>query len=371
MARLASICYMNMGQSPDSASYNENGEGIPFFQGNADFGEVNPKVRVWCNAPLKIAHEGDILISVRAPIGALNIADTTCCIGRGLAALTINESVCEKKYLWYAIASKVDELNTKGTGSTFKAISKIILAELEIPLPQKMKQQEIAAILDKITDLISLRKQQIAKLDELVKARFIEMFGDPNDEKSKWKKKPLGELCTIVRGGSPRPIEKFLGGKIPWIKIGDATQGDNIYLHSTREHIIEKGINKSRYIKSGSMIFANCGVSLGFARIITFDGCIHDGWLAFQDIDERLNDIFLLKALNMCTDYFRRTAPDGTQPNLNTAIMKSYLQIIPPIENQREFVCFSEHIDKSKIEIQKSFDKLETLKKVLMIKYFS
>ena len=135
MARLDEICRLNMGQSPDSSSYNEIGEGIPFFQGNADFGEVFPTVRVWCNAPTKIAYPGDILISVRAPIGALNIADVKCCIGRGLAALTVDKSICSKQYLWYAIANKVEELNSKGTGSTFKAISKSILSETEIPLP--------------------------------------------------------------------------------------------------------------------------------------------------------------------------------------------------------------------------------------------
>ena len=80
---LKEVCKINMGQSPDSSSYNENGEGIPFFQGNADFGERYPVTRVWCNAPTKIAQSEDILISVRAPIGALNYAKEKCCIGRG------------------------------------------------------------------------------------------------------------------------------------------------------------------------------------------------------------------------------------------------------------------------------------------------
>ena len=74
MARLDEICSINMGQSPDSSSYNETGDGLPFFQGNADFGEIHPNVRIWCSEPTKLANPGDILISVRAPIGALNIA---------------------------------------------------------------------------------------------------------------------------------------------------------------------------------------------------------------------------------------------------------------------------------------------------------
>ena len=174
------------------------------------------------------------------------------------------------------------------------------------------------------------------------------MFGDINTNDKGWNTQPLGKLCTIVRGGSPRPIEKFLGGDVPWIKIGDATDGESIYLHSTKEHIIQEGVSKSRMVKAGSLIFANCGVSLGFARIITFDGCIHDGWLAMEDIDSRLDKIFLLQALNQMTEHFRKIAPAGTQPNLNTAIMKEYKQIIPPMQLQKEFVAFATKTDKLK-----------------------
>ena len=88
MKKLTSYCSLNMGQSPDSKTYNTNGEGMPFYQGNADFGVIHPVTRVWCSQPVKKAKKGDILISVRAPIGAMNIANEDCCIGRGLAALT-------------------------------------------------------------------------------------------------------------------------------------------------------------------------------------------------------------------------------------------------------------------------------------------
>ena len=211
------------------------------------------------------------------------------------------------------------------------------------------KQAEIIEILGKAESIILKRRKELAELDNLIKARFVELFGDINTNDKNWDSQPLGELCTIVRGGSPRPIENFLGGDVPWIKIGDATKGDNIYLHSTKEHIIRDGVKKSRMVKSGSLIFANCGVSLGFARIITFDGCIHDGWLAMEDIDVRLDKVFLLQALNQMTDHFRKIAPAGTQPNLNTAIMKAYIQIIPPMELQKEYIAFVEQTDKSKV----------------------
>ena len=255
--------------------------------------------------------------------------------------IVVRNGEIESNYLkWYFSSPPFRNMLTSqvaGIGGSLTRAQPKQVAKYPVPIPARSVQQDIVCYLDKISDLISLRKQQLAKLDELVKARFVELFGDINTNDKNWDSQPLGELCTIVRGGSPRPIENFLGGDVPWIKIGDATKGDNIYLHSTKEHIIRDGVKKSRMVKSGSLIFANCGVSLGFARIITFDGCIHDGWLAMEDIDVRLDKVFLLQALNQMTDHFRKIAPAGTQPNLNTAIMKAYIQIIPPMELQKEY----------------------------------
>ena len=255
------------------------------------------------------------------------------------------------EYLCYVV--QYMHLEKYFTGATIPHIYFKDYKSEEFTLAPIDRQVEIVEVLGKVEDIIMDRQQELQRMDDLVKARFVEMFGDININDKNWHSQPLGELCTIVRGGSPRPIENFLGGDIPWIKIGDATKGDNIYLHSTKEHIIQDGVKKSRMVKSGSLIFANCGVSLGFARIITFDGCIHDGWLAMEDIDVRLDKVFLLQALNQMTDHFRKIAPAGTQPNLNTAIMKAYIQIIPPMELQKEYIAFVEQVDKSKFEISK------------------
>ena len=266
------------------------------------------------------------------------------------------------EYIYYLlVAHNWDEGTNKAVMG--KTLNKATLSKVKVHIHPLEKQEEIVSILNKLTDAIQEHQQQLQKLDELIKSRFVEMFGDININDKKWKYKPLRELCTIVRGGSPRPIEQFLGGDVPWIKIGDATDGDSIYLSSTKEHIIQEGVKKSRLVKEGSLIFANCGVSLGFARIITFDGCIHDGWLAMEDIDERLDKVFLLQALNQMTEHFRAIAPAGTQPNLNTTIMKAYKQVIPPIELQREFINFAKQVDKSKLLewinlAKKSFDLL-------------
>ena len=281
-------------------------------------------------------------------------------------------NILEKKYLYYYLKSPVFQgfLLNVGSRAAQAGFNKNDLQDLFIPNITRNEQVEIVRILERVETVIEARQKELQKLDDLIKARFIEMFGDININNKNWHTEHLGKLCNIVRGSSPRPIEKYLGGDIPWIKIGDATDEDNIYLNSTKEHIIREGVNKSRFVKKGSLIFANCGVSLGFARIISFDGCIHDGWLALENIDYRLNKEFLLLSLNQLTDHFRIIAPSGSQPNLNIAIMQNFMQVIPPMELQETFVSFRRHVDKSREEVKRSLEKTQQLYDSLMQEYF-
>ena len=375
MARLDEICRLNMGQSPDSSSYNEIGDGLPFFQGNADFGELHPKMRIWCNAPTKIAHPGDILISVRAPIGALNIADRECCIGRGLAALTVNEALCNSGYLWYAITNKVDELNSKGTGSTFKAISKNVLGETEIPLPSLDRQQQVSATLDKLTDLISLRKQQLTKLDELVKSRFVEMFGELSSNPFNWRKSTIGKECYYIKDGphkSPPYVDENCG--IPFISTRNIVNGDGIDWGSAK-FISEKDylecIKKCKPEK-GDLLYSKGGTT-GVAKLIETDikfaNWVHVAVLKFHD---SLNGKFFECMLN--SDYCYTQSQRLTKGIANRDLVLSSIAqiniIVPPIERQKEFSMFAQRIVKRKLTIQQSLDKLEVLRKSLMQKHF-
>lgn len=374
MARLDSICGMKMGQSPDSSSYNENGKGIPFFQGNADFGVIHPTVRVWCDAPTKIAYEGDILISVRAPIGALNIANTECCIGRGLAALTVDETVCDKQYLWYGLASKVDELNSKGTGSTFKAISKNVLAETEIPLPTIDIQKQISLKLDNVCNLISLRKQQLSKLDELVKSRFIELFGTIHDNKFGYEIKTLQDVCEQIKDGThqtPTYTDDSVNG-YKFLSSKDVTTGKIDWTHSK---YIPEELHNELYARiaprKGDILLAKNGTT-GIAAIVDRDE-IFDIYVSLALLRPiEINSVYLWAAINSVEtkQQFDASLKGIGVPNLHLGEIKKARIIVPPIEEQNQFAAFVEQTDKSKFEIQKSLEKLETLKKALMQKYF-
>ena len=379
MARLGDICKFQSGGTPSKNNSKFYNGTIPWIttvalNGNT-IGEESALEWITDEAiqesSAKIVPQQSIMVGTRVGIGKVAINSVPMSTSQDIISLVdIDESIWDKHFLCKFILSKNDLLISQSRGATIKGIRIDTLSNLIVPDILIDEQRKIAAVLDKVSDLIAKRRQQLDKLDELVKAKFVEMFGNININDKGWNIQPLGEFCTIVRGGSPRPIDKYLGGDVPWIKISDATEGESIYLNSTKEHIIREGVSKSRMVKSGSLIFANCGVSLGFARIITFDGCIHDGWLAMEDIDLRLNKIFLLHTLNQMTEHFRKIAPAGTQTNLNTSIMKAYKQIIPPMQLQNEFILFVEQTEKTKTTISKSLEQLETLKKALMQKYF-
>ena len=376
MARLDEICVINMGQSPDSLTYNEEGNGLPFFQGNADFGEIYPMVRMWCSEPTKIAQEKDILISVRAPIGALNIANCECCIGRGLAGLTVNEDICVQDYLWYALSSKVDELNSKGTGSTFKAINKKILAETEIPLLPLAEQRKIAAVLDQVSNLIAKRRQQLDKLDELVKSRFIEMFGDCIDNPKGWKTKCLEDIAEV--GSSKRVfIEELQEAGIPFYRgteVGALAEGKQISpeLFITEEHYTEL-CKATGAPQIGDLLMPSICPDGRIWVVNTEDPFyFKDGRVLWvHAIDNSYNPVFLLYTLKdrIMADY-SSIASGTTFAELKIFALKKCRIFDVPIELQNQFAAFVVQTDKSKLAIQKSLERLEILKKALMQKYF-
>ncbi|MBI5571285.1 MAG: restriction endonuclease subunit S [Desulfomonile tiedjei] len=156
-ATLAEVAEIIMGQSPSSQYYNSDGEGLPFFQGKAEFGELYPKPVKWCSKPNKVAQKDDILMTVRAPVGPTNLAITECCIGRGLAAIRPRNGVSSRYVLYYlrSIESGIDAL---GTGTTFKAISGGILRSIPIPIAPAAQQERIVAEIEK----------QFSRLDEAV-----------------------------------------------------------------------------------------------------------------------------------------------------------------------------------------------------------
>lgn len=348
---------INMGQSPDSSSYNEKKEGIPFYQGNADFGEKYPITRVWCNTPIKIAQSGDILISVRAPIGALNYAKEECCIGRGLAAITPDKEKMSLEFVYWFLKGKNLELNRKGTGSTFKAISRKVLEEIMIPDINLKKQCEYANVLEKIHAAIQMRKQELKHLDFLLKARFVEMFGDPVANEMGWDTLPLENACKAIVD-CPHSTPSYTKEDTGFRCIRTSIVKKNRILWDEIEYIPEDEYVKRIQRKKpdvGDIVYTREGAILGIAAIIDRNCNVALGqrsMLLSPNIDKCASE-FLCVAMN--SDSFLDNALKGVSgsasPHINVGDIKAFRMIMPPIELQNQFVDFVHQVDKSKVVI--------------------
>lgn len=373
---LKDVCKINMGQSPSSSSYNENEDGIPFFQGNADFGERYPVARVWCNNPTKVANPGDILLSVRAPIGALNYAKENCCIGRGLAALTPNRDKVLIEYVYWVLKSKNTELNSKGTGSTFKAISRKVLEETMIPDIDLERQQRCVEILEKLYRVIQMQKKKYRCLDELVRSRFVELFGDPSTNPRGWMETTVGDECFYIKDGPHKSlpdIGKENGGH-PFISVRNIVNG---YIDfSTARYISDEdfaeAINKCNPEK-GDMLYSKGGTT-GIAKLIDIDeefaNWVHVAVLKFDKT--KLNGIFFENMLNgaYCYEQSQRLTKGIANKDLVLSAIAKIKMYIPPIKLQNQFADFVKQIDKSKLIVQKELDETQLLFDSLMQEYF-
>ena len=371
--KLKDVCKINMGQSPESSSYNKNGKGIPFFQGNADFGERYPVTRVWCNAPTKIAKNGDILISVRAPIGALNYAKEDCCIGRGLAAITPDTSKVSSEFIYWLLKGKHAELNNKGTGSTFKAIGRDVLEGILVPDISLDKQHEYAVNLEKLYAIMGMKKQQLSALDDLIKARFVEMFGDPVKNPKGWEKTVLSENAEIKIGpfGSLLHKDDYITGGHALVNPSHIIAGqivpDNDLTISD-----EKYAEMSAYhLQKGDVVMGRRG-EMGRCAVVEKSGLLcGTGSLIIRSKGELSAD-FIQKIISFPT--FKKTIEDmavgQTMPNLNVPIVAAFQIIKPPKNVQNQYYDFIAQVDKTKANIQKSLEKSQLLFDSLMQEYF-
>ena len=223
------LCEIIMGQSPAGSTYNTQRNGLPFFQGKADFGEFYPVPRKWCTSPLRVSRPGDILISVRAPVGPVNLTAEECIIGRGLAILR-PKSKLENRYLFFVLRSMEEKISSMGTGSTFTAIGKSNLQSLAIPIPYPndparslAEQRRIVARLEAmlsevraLRDLLQSMRRDWSALIESALAEVFEALEDATPE-------PIGAIAD-VKGGKRLPKGDTFSEEMtpfPYIRVTD------------------------------------------------------------------------------------------------------------------------------------------------------
>ena len=355
---LKDVCKINMGQSPDSSSYNDDGEGIPFFQGNADFGERYPITRVWCASPNKLAEAGDILISVRAPIGALNYAKEKCCIGRGLAALTPDKSKVSLDFVYWFLKGKKAELNSKGTGSTFKAIGRKVLEEIKVPNIDFNKQHEYAEILERTYAIIQKRNNELRLLDNLIKARFVEMFGDSIKNPKKYPVHQLSEYITSLTSGSRGWAKYCVDDGSEWfITIKNVKDCHIIIDNMQPVNAPDNAEAKRTKVQEGDLLIS-ITADLGRTGVVTKEIAEHGAYInqhlsCIRVNKEVLNPLFVAHYMESPAGKEQFTAKNqsAVKAGLNFTAINSLKLIVPPMEEQENFINFINQVNKSKVVV--------------------
>lgn len=383
MARLGDICTVISGTTPKSNC-------PEYWGGNINWvtpAELTDESDVIYESQRKITQQavidsslksfpaGTVLLSSRAPIGKVAIAGIEMYCNQGFKNLICSDKVYNR-YLYHFLKDKTAYLNSLGRGATFKEISKSIVENIQIPLPPIDEQHKIAAVLDKVSDLIAKRRQQLDKLDLLVKSKFVEMFGDCKMNPKKWNICNLEEIAEV--GSSKRVfVEELKETGIPFYRgteVGALAEGKSITpeLFITQEHYQEL-CQATGVPRKGDLLMPSICPD-GRIWVVNSDEPFYfkDGRVLWvHNINERFNPIFLLYTLKdrIMTDY-NSIASGTTFAELKIFSLKKCRIFDVSLELQNKFADFVEQKEKTKASISQSLEKLETLRKALMQEYF-
>ena len=320
-----------------------------------------------------------VTVSARGTIGYTAIRTEPFVPIVRLITLVPDQSKIDIKYLYYA----VQNYEFEGSGTSIPQLTVPMLKKYNFPLPSKEEQQKVVSALDKVNELISLRKEQLAKLDQLVKSRFIELFGDPVENPKNYLVKSLQELIEMGyityhldgnHGGDYPRSEEFVNSGVPYIGANSIVNGEvdltkAKYLTVERAAKLRKGI-----AQDDDVLFAHNATVGPVVVLHTVEPkvILSTSLTAYRCNKDRLLPNYL-KAYMQSEGFVRQYADEMKQTTRNQVpitAQKKYLFLVPPITEQNQFAAFVEQTDKSKLAIQQSLDKLELLKKSLMQEYF-
>lgn len=325
---------------------------------------------------------GTVILSSRAPIGKVAIAGCEMYCNQGFKNLICSDRI-NNRYLYWFLKGNTAYLNSLGRGATFKEISKKIVSDIEINVPEISQQLAAVDALERVSEIIRLRKNQLQKLDELIKARFVELFGDPVGNTKAYYVATLQELiCKGYityhldgnHGGDYPKSDEFVETGIPYISANCIVNGEvdfakAKYLTSERANKLRKGI-----AQNGDVLFAhNATVGPTVVLHTTKEKVILGTSLtAYRCNKEKILPSYL-KAYMLSDGFIRQYSNEMKQTTRNQVpitAQKKYHFLIPPIGLQNQFATFVNQVDKSKVAVQKSLDEAQLLFDSLMQQYF-
>ena len=314
----------------------------------------------------------DLLITIVGTIGRVAIVPnslTEFCVQRSVAVLKPKPEIVYNRFLMHYLQSMRPYLEQESRGVAQKGIYLKQLSNLSIILPPLDEQRKIAAVLDKVSDLIAKRRQQLDKLDEMVKSRFIELFGDTPDN----EKQTMADICKIITDGTHQP-PKFTSTGVPFLFVSNIVTNE---IHYDAEKFISEEtyaeLTKRTPIAIGDILLSTVG-SYGHPAIVKSDKpfCFQRHIAYLKPNADMVNSEYLRSAI-LSADVQRQIderVKGIAQKTLNLSEIRKLRLPVPPVDQQEQFAAFVAQTDKSKLAIEKSLDKLEILKKALMQKYF-
>ena len=376
MKFVGDVCKVIAGQSPEGKFYNDNGNGLPFYQGKKEYGEKYiGEPTTWTTKVTKEAEANDILMSVRAPVGPINIATQKICIGRGLAAIRATKLI-DKEFLFNFLLKHENEI-VGNTGAVFNSINKAQIEAIEIPLPPLPEQQHIVAILDEAFAAITRAKANAEQNLKNAKALFESYLQGVFENKGDgWEEKTLEQISiTFGRGKSkhrPRNYAGLYGGDYPFIQTGDI-RNCNHYITEYTQTYNEVGLSQSKLWPAGT-ICITIAANIAETGVLTFDACFPDsviGIIVNEKIADREFVEYLLQSFKARIVALGKGA---AQANINLGTFEHELFPFPSILEQQAIVqkldSLSAETKKLEAIYQQKLNNLEELKKSVLQKAF-
>lgn len=369
LKKLKEIALVTAGQSPEGKYYNSEGNGMPFYQGKKEFTDKyigNPVV--WTSKVTKIAKEGDVLMSVRAPVGPVNFATQECCIGRGLASIRVLENF-DRDFLLYFFKN-VENTLVGNAGAVFNSINKSQIEEIKIPIPPLEEQQKIVEKLDKAFELIDQAKanieQNIINAKELFQSKLDEVFSQKGDG---WMEMNLGELGKVSMCKRILKNQTSPEGDIPFYKIGTFGKKPDAYIS---KELFDEYSSKYSYPNKGQILLSASGT---IGRTVVFDGrpsFFQDSNIVWIDNKEgKVLNSYLFHFYKVCN---WNPSKGATISRLYNDDLKRIKISFPDIEDQKKLIPIMENLElQTKSLITKYENKLfnlEELRKSILEKAF-
>lgn len=373
--KLKFVSSIIMGQSPENNEINQNQAGMAFLQGNAEFGKIFPIEKNWCSKPKKIALKNDILYSVRAPVGAVNLADKDYCIGRGLCSF--REQTIYKDYLFYGSLLFKKEFDKFATGSTFEAISVLSIKNLKFALPPKQEQTKIASFLDTKTEQLDKAIKQKEQLIELLKERRQILINDAvtkgidktvamkdsgvewiGEIPEGWEVRRLASIGTFSKGGGisrDNLTEKGLSA----ILYGDIYTKYNFKTNFTKNFISKDTAKNAIKIIKGKLLLTGSGETkedIGKCIVYTGDVDAYAGGDVIIFNQNKADSLFLGYSLNSGNSISQKMmmAKGEIIVHIYGSKLKELIIPLPPTKEEQQVIA--NYIEQKNNKINKAID---------------